>query len=97
MHNDYLDPDRHNQPDEPEFAWHLFRFDDGVETLVDVFDTCEGQDVMGCDMHDWMVENGYYGDVDPDNYEWDGTIDSVAIMSKKEGHPEFRFDWITVA
>jgi len=83
--------------DNSEFAWHLFRFDEGVETLVDVFVTCEGQDVMGCDMHAWMMENGHYGDVDPDNYEWDGDTNSVAIMSKKEGHPDFRFDWITVA
>ena len=93
MHNDYLDPDRH----QPDYAWHLFRHDNGEEILVDVFDTCEGQDVMGCDMHDWMVENEYYGNADPDIYEWDGDCNSVAIMSMEEGHPDFRFEWIPVA
>jgi hypothetical protein len=94
MHDDYLDPDRHHH----DYAWHLFRLDNGEEKiLVDVFDTCDGQDVMGCDMHDWMVENEYYGNADPDIYVYDGDGESVAIMSKEEGHPDFRFEWIPVA
>ena len=74
-------------------AWHLYRFHGGEKTLVDVFSPFDGQDVMGCDMDEWMRENGYYGDESPDDYEWDGDSETVAIMAKRAGMPEYRFEW----
>jgi len=105
MHNDYLDPDRHNgpysddedQPDPPVMAWHLNRLEDGKETLLGTFSPFDGQDVMGCDMDEWMRENGHYGTESPDDYEWDGDTESVAIMAKREGMPEYRFEWRAIS
>jgi hypothetical protein len=80
-------------PDAPKMAWHLFKLEDGMETLLDTYTPQDGQDVMGCDMHEWMVENDHYGDHSPDLYEWDGDSESVAIMAMQEGLPDFYFEW----
>ena len=104
MHNDYLDPDRYDrlhaeddQPDPPVMAWHLNRLEDGKETLIGTFSPFDGQDVMGCDMDEWMRENGHYGNESPDDYEWEGDSESVAIMAKREGMPEYRFEWMAIS
>jgi hypothetical protein len=105
MHKDYIDPDRHNnpysndedQPDPPEMAWHLSRLQDGKETILGTFSPFDGQDVMGCDMDEWMRENDHYGAESPGDYEWDGDSESVAIMAKREGMPEYRFDWRAIS
>jgi hypothetical protein len=105
MHNDYLDSDRHNnpysndedQPDPPEMAWHLSRLQNGKETILGTFSPFDGQDVMGCDMDEWMRENDHYGAESPGDYEWDGDSESVAIMAKREGMPEYRFEWRAIA
>lgn len=100
MHNDYLDPDKHDrlhegddQPDPPEMAWHLYRLEDRVKTLVGTFSPYDGKDVMGCDMEEWMLENGHYAANSPDDYEWDGDGEFVAIMAKHKGMPEYHFEW----
>jgi len=110
MHNDYLDPDRHmrlhenededgwtGDCDPPEYAWHLNRLENGKETLLGTFSPFDGQDVMGCDMDEWMRENGHYGNKSPDDYEWEGDSESVAIMAKREGMPEYRFEWRAIS
>jgi hypothetical protein len=101
MHNDYLDPDRHNNNADDEgspttgvpMAWHLYRTQPGGKTLLGVYVTSDGPDAFGSDMNAWMVENGYYGEEAADDYEWEGDRDSVAIMAKREGMPEFYFEW----
>lgn len=104
MHNDHLDPDRYDrlhaendQPDPPEMAWHLIRLQEGKETLIGTFSPFDGRDVMGCDMDEWMRENGHYGKESPDDYEWEGDSESVAIMAKREGMPEYRFEWRAIS
>ena len=96
-HNDYLDHDRHNHEDregeEPAMAWGLWRIDNGKETRIGTFCPRDGQDVMGCDMHEWMLESGHYGNESPDDYEWDGDSNSVAVMARRPGIPEYRFEW----
>ena len=79
-------------PDPPKYAWHLMRIVDGKEHTIGVFRPSDGQDVMGCDMDEWMWKNGHYGEHSPDDYEWDGDSESVAIMAKREGMPEYRFE-----
>jgi hypothetical protein len=74
-------------------AWNLYRFEDGKETLIGTLSHHDGQDVMGCEMNEWMVENDHYGENSPDDYDWDGDSDCVAIMAKREGIPDFRFVW----
>lgn len=100
MHNDYLDPDRYNnyldpdqQDESPEGCWVLYRFDSGEKTRLGEYSPEDGRDVMGCDMHDWMKEQGHYGPHDPEEYDWDGDRDSVAIMAKEKGLPDFAFVW----
>lgn len=99
IHNDYLDPDRYNidsgedQPDPPQMAWVLYRLEDGEQTAIGIFHHPDGQDVMGCDMHEWMTENDYYGPHSPDDYHWEGDTESVAIMAVSTGMPDFRFVW----
>ena len=106
MHNDHLDPDIHNKPwmdddepqqDPPDMAWHLTRLEYGKETFLGTFSPFDGQDVMGCDMDEWMRENGHYGTESPDDYEWEGDSENVAIMAKREGMPEFHFEWREIA
>ena len=96
MHNDYLDPDRHNNSDDHKPAtggWHLYLLDKGEKTLLGTYTPDDGADVMGCDMHEWMVEQRHYGEHDPDKYEWDGDGESVAVMAQIEGMREFIFEW----
>ena len=101
MHNDYLDHDKYHSNDridggdydQPEKAWHLYQIQPGQKTLIGVYRTSDGADAMGCDMNEWMVENEYYGDHAPDDYNWDGDRDYVAIMAKREWMPEFGFEW----
>lgn len=103
MHNDYLDPDRYlyNEDEEgwtgdcdpPEYGWHLYRNDDGHERLLGILQHHDGQDVMGCDMDEWMRENGHYGNQNADNFDWEGDSEGVAIMAKHQGLPDFRFEW----
>ena len=102
MHNDYLDPDGHlgDVEDEEVSAWHLYRHDAGSENppvCIDVYYPQDGQDVMGCDMHEWMLENDHYGEHDPDHYEFEGDSQYVAIMPKFEYMPSFGFEWVEVA
>jgi ribosomal protein S27AE len=94
----YFCPDcgEESQPDPPVMAWHLNRLKDGKETLLGTFSPLDGQDVMGCDMDEWMRDNGHYGNESPDDYEWEGDAESVAIMAKREGMPEYRFEWRAV-
>ncbi len=77
--------------------WILSKLENGTEKIIGTYSPHEGKDVMGCDMHDWMVENDHYGDHSPDLYEWDGDSESVAIMAMQEGLPDFRFEWQEVA
>ena len=101
MHNGYLDPDRHNNNDDDEvpkhpevpMAWQLYRIQPGEKTLLGAYVTSSGADAFGWDMNDWMVENGHYGEYSPDDYEWDGDREYVAIMAKREGMPEYGFEW----
>lgn len=74
-------------------GWHLIKIENGEETLLDTYTPQDGQNVMGCDMHEWMVEAGHYGDLPSEEYEWEGDSESVAIMAPREGMPEFRFEW----
>lgn len=104
-HNDYLDPDLYYHeglpgpdPEPAPHGWVLSQINlDGTRTVLGTFLPYDGQDVMGCDMHQWMLEHEHYGDLDPENYDWDGDRESVAIMSKKEGYPDFYFEWIPIA
>ena len=104
MHTDHLDPDRYDrlhveddQPNPPEMAWHLYRLEDGKKTLLGTFSPFDGQDVMGCDMDEWMRENGHYENESPDDYEWDGDTQSVAIMAKRAEMPEYLFEWRAIS
>lgn len=103
MHNDYLDPDRYDDrdeddtphlPDPPDMAWHLYRqHTGGTPELLGIFRPWDGQDVMGCDMHEWMLANDYYGDAPPDCYDWDGDHEYVAVASRTPLWPSFHFQW----
>lgn len=103
-HSSYLDPDHYNDPGIPgpdpgpeptPHGWHLLRFDpDGERVRVGTFLPYDGQDVMGCDMDEWMRDNGHYGDLDPGDFDWDGDRESVAIMRRSSDFPSFRFEWM---
>jgi hypothetical protein len=96
--NDYDDFPFETDPihdDDSDMGWNLYRVEDGEQSLIGVFHHPDGQDVMGCDMDEWMQENGYYGDFSPEDFEWDGDAEFVAIMPKYEGMPEFFFQWVS--
>ena len=76
------------------FAWHLsLQSNDGSKTFLGVFNPPDGQEVMGCDMDEWMNENDHYGEHDPDDFIWEGDETYVAIMGKRIELPQFCFEW----
>lgn len=72
-------------------SWHLYQLKDGAETFVGTFSCAEGRDVWASDMEAWLVEN--IDDYSPDDYEWDGDSESVAIMATRDTVPDYRFEW----
>ena len=44
-------------------------------------------------MHQWMIDHGHYGSSSPEDYQWEGDTESVAIMAIRDGMTEFRFVW----
>jgi hypothetical protein len=73
-------------------VWTLYRFetvnDDLVKTRVEeISEVCDYDDVFGDELYDRMSENieGF----DADDYDFDGDGDSIAVMPKREGMPEY--------
>ena len=100
MHNDHLDPDLHlncedgEEKQEEGGIWTLHRWENGKRKPLGIFETPDGKDAWGSDMSDWMVEEGHYGDFSPDDYEFEGDSEHVAIMGKRKGVPDFSFSFI---
>jgi len=77
--------------------WNLFRIEEsGIETLLGSYQDPYGCDAMGCDMHEWMIDNGHYGGFNPDQFEWEGDTEHVAIMGVSNETPDFAFYWVPV-
>jgi hypothetical protein len=74
--------------------WKLYKFENGEKIFIADFESPDGRDCMGDEMYEWMEGNGYYGDASPDDYNYDGDSESVAIMGKKEGMTDFCFEWV---
>lgn len=91
-HNDYLDHDRHSN--ESAGHWSLYKLENGNRTFVARFDHEDGKNVMGDDMHEWMLDRGHYIDHNADQYDWDGDSSYVAIMTNTPGLPDFAFEWV---
>jgi len=76
--------------------WNLFRIEkSGIKTPLGSYHDNYGCDAMGCDMHDWMIDNGHYNGFNPEQFEWEGDTESVAIMGSNET-PDFAFYWVPV-
>jgi hypothetical protein len=82
-----------DEHDQSNYIWHLYETNGSEKKLIDTYNSPEKNNALACDMHDWMVESGHYGKNDPEEYDWDGDGEFVAIMGKNEGMTNYCFEW----
>ena len=70
-------------------TWRLYQFRDYGYAFVG--SVAVHNDVDGDTLYDWMEENitGH----NADDYEYDGDSEFVAVMPKREGLPDYRWEF----
>ena len=85
---------RNNHDKESFKIWKLYKIVNGEKVFLGDFHSPDGQDCFGDEMYEWMEEEGHYGGFSPDDFNYDGDREYVAIMGKTDKQPDFCFEWV---